>query len=235
MAPLPLVLLPGLDGTARLFDPVLAALPDSLRAVPIAYPTDAVLGYDELEELLAPLLPQEPFALLGESFSGPLALRLAARCSPRLRAVVLVASFVRSPVAWPRLLGPLARDALFRVQPPGFAIRRWMVGDDASPALVTLVREAIAGVQPRVVAARVREVLRVDATDALLAIRVPLLYLAGGRDRLVSPGTTAELQRLLPGMEVAVLDAPHLVLQRRPQQAADVIAGFLQRASSWCP
>lgn len=209
---------------------MLGALPSSLRAVPVDYPTDAVLGYRELEERIAPHLPSEPFALLGESFSGPLALRLAARGSPHLRAVILVASFIQSPVAWPRMLHVLAREAFFRVPPPGFAIRHWMVGKDASPALVTSVREAIDMVEPKVIAARVREVLRVDAREALLAIRVPLLYLAGGRDRLVSPDLATSLQRLSPGMEVSVLDAPHLVLQRRPQEAVEVIARFLTRS-----
>jgi pimeloyl-ACP methyl ester carboxylesterase len=138
-----------------------------------------------------------------------------------------VASFIQSPVKWPRALHALARETVFHISPPDFAIRRWMVGEDASPALVTSVREAICLVQPRVIAARVRAVLRVDARGALLATRVPLLYLAGRRDRLVSPRLATSLQRLLPGMEVAMLDAPHLVLQRRPEEAAEVLARFL--------
>lgn len=48
--------------------------------------------------------------LLGESFSGPLALRLARRGLPALRGLVLVATFHRRPVApglarWGALVG----------------------------------------------------------------------------------------------------------------------------------
>jgi pimeloyl-[acyl-carrier protein] methyl ester esterase len=212
-----------------MFAPILGRLPGSVRAVPIDYPTDVVLDYCALEERLAALLPREPFALLGESFSGPLALRLAARGAPGLRAVVLVASFVRSPIAASRLWHRLAQAALFRAPPPGFVMRRWLLGEDARPALVGALREAIALVAPQVMAARVREVLRVDATEALLATQVPILYLAGCHDRLVLPQTAGTLRRLVPGMEVTVLDAPHLVLQCRPAEAAHVMARFLEK------
>ena len=72
-----LVLLPGLDGTGLLFEPLLRALPKEIEATVIRYPGDQRLSYDELLEFLRDQLPRDtPFILLGESFSGPLAIRL---------------------------------------------------------------------------------------------------------------------------------------------------------------
>lgn len=98
---LTLILLPGLDGTGRLFSRLAEQLPGELEPRVVALPTDRELGYAELVRHARDQLPQDRlFALLGESFSGPVALRLAAERPPGLVALVLVASFHRRPVAW---------------------------------------------------------------------------------------------------------------------------------------
>jgi pimeloyl-ACP methyl ester carboxylesterase len=114
-----IALLPGLDGTGLLFGPALDACPDGVRPVVLPLPDLEARSYAELADHLAPRLPKdEPFLLLGESFSGPLALELAARRPDGLAGVVLVASFVTSPV--PRGIGRLPWTLAFRVRrPPG--------------------------------------------------------------------------------------------------------------------
>ena len=90
------VVLPGLDGTTVLLAPFLAALQG--RGVPasaVGYPGDRPLDYDALEPLVRAQLPRTPFVLLGESFSGPLAIRIAADPPPGLRGLVLSTTFAR--------------------------------------------------------------------------------------------------------------------------------------------
>lgn len=59
-----LLLLPGMDGTSRLFEPLLAALPATLPATAIAYPTHAPFGYDELLPLILAAIPPGPFVVV---------------------------------------------------------------------------------------------------------------------------------------------------------------------------
>ena len=93
-----LVLLPGLDGTGTLFGPLVEALAGKLRVAVLSYPVDRALGYDALEAIAdAGLPPQGPLVLLGESFSGPLAVSIAARHPDRVVGLVLCCSFVRNP------------------------------------------------------------------------------------------------------------------------------------------
>ena len=74
-----LVLLPGLNGTGDLFAPLLAKLPDSLSATVVRYPAAEPLDYLGHEAIARAALPTDrPFVLLGESFSGPIAIRIAA-------------------------------------------------------------------------------------------------------------------------------------------------------------
>lgn len=74
-----LILMPGMDGTGELFAPLIGALGSSIESIVVRYPTDQPLTYSELFPQVRAALPRSgPFVLLGESFSGPLALMLAA-------------------------------------------------------------------------------------------------------------------------------------------------------------
>jgi pimeloyl-ACP methyl ester carboxylesterase len=142
--PLTALLLPGMDGTGTLFEPLARALaPDVIPAI-ASYPRDRCLEYRKLRSLVA--LPDGPFAIVAESFSGPLAIRIAAERPAHLRALVLVATFARFP--WTdalRPLRPLLGAYLFRA--PRFArmlgIRAALVGLDAPADLVRRVDAAI--------------------------------------------------------------------------------------------
>jgi pimeloyl-[acyl-carrier protein] methyl ester esterase len=73
-----LVLLPGLDGTGELFAPFIDELGE-IRSQVIAYPADRAMNYAEHESCARSQLPMdEDFVLLGESFSGPVSIAIAA-------------------------------------------------------------------------------------------------------------------------------------------------------------
>lgn len=235
-APLLTICLPGLEGTGRLFARFFAAADGDLELRAIPYPGDRFLGYAALEELVAREIPSDrPFALLGESFSGPLALEVAAKAPPGLVAVVLVTTFHRNPAA-PlfRKLSALA-PVFFRMPLPPHVVRLLLAGFDAPDDVVEEVRASVATVEPHVMAARVREALRVDATDALRACPAPLLFLGGKDDRLLRSALPIEVRSLRPDAEIRMLDAPHLVLQRRPGQAMEHVARFLRRCLERVP
>src|ERR1700719_4469607 len=93
-----LVLLPGLDGTGKLFTEFLKAIQNRVDTLVVAYPNDTPMNYDELETLVRAALPADrPFILLGESFSGPLAIRIAARQPAWLAGLILCGPFCSNP------------------------------------------------------------------------------------------------------------------------------------------
>jgi pimeloyl-ACP methyl ester carboxylesterase len=232
----PLVLLPGLDGTGRLFAGLVDVLPATIEPLVVPYPSDRALGYHELADVVRAQLPEgRRFALLGESFSGPLAIRLAALKPAGLAAVVLVASFHRRPVsAGLAALEPLLRPFVGHLL-PRFAIRRLLTGADAPLELVDEVRAAVRRVHRNVLAARLREALQVDASRDLADCTVPVLHITGRRDGLLRPGIAGEMHALLPSMEMLELDAPHLVAQRRPAATSAAVAEFLARVAGSGP
>ncbi|MES2642998.1 MAG: alpha/beta hydrolase [Myxococcota bacterium] len=225
------VLLPGLDGTGELFEPIREALAGAGHvATVIAYPRDEALDYASLVERV--VLPDVPFVLVGESFSGPVALALAARRPPSLRAVVLVATFARPPLLGSPFLLPFVGALLFRLALPPVLLRCLLVGFRAPASLVGRVAATVRSVPPGVLAHRVRAVLAVDAESAARACTVPVLYLRATHDRLVPGRCAAHLGALIPGMQVGEVAGPHLVLQANPEEAAREILRFVEGLGS---
>ena len=224
------VLLPGLDGTGDLFGPLLEVIGGRVSTKVISYPVDQRLSYAVLLDVVERELgSEEKMVLVAESFSGPIALRLAAKWPGRVLAVVLCASFIRSPL--PRWLRFLAGSVLFWITPPDFALRRLMVGRDAPDSLVGAVKQAVRKVRPGVMAGRVKEVLAVECSEALRRCAAPLLYLRGEQDALVGRASVEVIEKVRPDLRIRSIEGPHLLLQREPAAAWGEIADFLKETN----
>jgi pimeloyl-ACP methyl ester carboxylesterase len=220
-----------MDGTGRLFAPLISTLPTKLPARVVTYPPREPLGYAGLLPLVeAAAAEGGEFVVVGESFSGPLALMLAARRPPGLRAVVLCASFVRFPLPVPHWWLRAAQPWMFRFRP--HRLISWvLLGRHRRGELAGLVRDALRSVSGEAMAARVRAVAGVNVTAELRACPVPVLYLRARQDLVVRPGCWRAVHAARPDTEVAELSGPHLLLQAVPSEAAAVIASFCERVA----
>jgi len=227
-----LVLLPGLDGTSVLFRPLVASLPAEVEPITVAYPPGVPLGYSQLLDLVLAAAPPGPFVLLGESFSGPLAVMAAATRPVGLRGLILCATFVTCPVPLvPRWARHLARPWLFRLY-PALGYLRFLLSRAASAELRSLASEALASVRPAVLAHRVREVVGVDVAALLAGYTGQALYLRGRQDWVVPRSAMQAVLRANPSIERLEVPGPHMVLQSNPTAAADGIARFIKRVGT---
>ena len=224
-----LLLLPGLDGTGQLFRWLIERLPPSLQSTVVSYPSD-LSSYSDLLPLVRSALPLgEPYVIVAESYSGPLAVSVASEKPRGLTGLVLVASFARSP--WPRWIsafGRLVSAPLLRLLPASL-VARALLGS-ASTSFAREVRDAISGNSPAVLAGRLRGVLTVDVTGKLSQIEVPLLYLVARKDAFVTGSAARLIQRYARRIRVVTVEAPHLLLQVAPAEAAREISEFAARA-----
>lgn len=224
-----ILLLPGLDGTGRLFGRLVSALGARVKTRVISYPTDRFLHYPELVELVVEQAPTDPHVILAESFSGPIAALVASRRPSALRGVVLSASFVAPPA--PQCLRTVPFGVFFRF---GFSPRllRWfLLESSSSDELVVELTAATRSVSPAILAARLREVLGTDASEALRSCDVPVVQIAGAKDKLLGSRGLRAVQRARPGTELVIVNGPHLLLQARPQECAAIL---LARVEGWC-
>jgi len=223
------VLLPGMDGTGELFDPLVAALAEvSAQSTThvVRYPVDRVLGYDELVALVRDdLPPNDPFVLVAESFSGPIGIRIAADPPPNLVGLVLVATFASCPRPMASRLSALVSVAPISTVPTVLAAP-FLFGRWSTPALREAFSRALGRVAPRVIRERVRAVLSVDVRDALARVELPVMLLQARRDRLVPGDSATDIVRVRPSTSLVPMVAPHLLLQAIPNDAARVLADF---------
>jgi pimeloyl-[acyl-carrier protein] methyl ester esterase len=227
-----LVLLPGLDGTGKLFAEFLKALDLGASAHVVPYPPDIPLGYDELERLVRAMLPTRGrFVLLGESFSGPLAIRIAARPPPGLAGLILCVTFASNPYPYLRWARGLAAFLPLKSLPRW--LRAPLMWGSASPSKAPRQSErAMAGVATSVIRRRIAALLAVDETAALGEVSVPTLVLRASRDRVVSEAATMRIMRGIRHARRVDVGGPHLLLKTQPKECAAEVLCFIREVQT---
>lgn len=139
---------------------LLEGIPSSLTPQVVSYPTEQYLTYKQLVSLVQSVLPsKESFVLLGESFGGPLSIKVAALSPPNLRAVILCASFISSSVppslTWAASLPRPLLSLAGQLSVPDMLVRFFAAGMDSSQDLLDLFRQVNQKVSPTVIAERV--------------------------------------------------------------------------------
>jgi pimeloyl-[acyl-carrier protein] methyl ester esterase len=222
-----IVLLPGLDGTGQLFADFVAALGPSVEVIVASYPANTALDYPELETIARSFLPEnKPYFLLAESFSGPIAISIAASSPAGLLGLILCCSFVRNPLPLLSIVRPLIGIAPVAALPT-VLLSFFVLGRFSSPALRTALAKALVSVAPSVLRARAQAAISVNVSALVSHIKVPLLYLRASEDRIVSKASCQAVVSLSPSTQVVEFPAPHFLLQVLPTQAASSVVGFM--------
>ena len=222
-----LVLLPGMDGTGELFARFAKELSPFFALKIIAYPATKPMGYAALLDLVVGQLPAEGrYAVLAESFSGPLGIELAARAPDRLAKLILCCTFARNPRPSLQALLPLSPMLPMKAVPVSW-IGRVLMGASFEQELQADLASAMSQLQPDVMRSRAKAVLEVNVLGRLQAIRVPTLYLQAKHDRVVSRRAAEQILVTKPDVQLQQLDGPHFLLQTKPSEAALVVRRFL--------
>lgn len=192
----------------------------------LAYHGDAT-DYAQIELALPRI--ERPTILVAESFSGPLAIRLAARTT-QVRGLLMVASFARAP-RLARLSAALPRALLragLALPAPRWAVESAMLAG-ADTELVSLAASTIASVPADTRARRLAAVAGVDDRETLASLRIPVLWARATRDRLVERAHADEARTLGASVEVRDVEGPHLLAQAQPADIAALVAELMAR------
>lgn len=221
-----MILLPGFDGTGELFSPLTALFSPRHRPTVVRYRDERT--FNDYVDTASAALPDQGAILIAESFSGPIALGLLARHPEKIRCAVLCATFVESPF---RALTKLARF----VPPPLFGLQlghrsmlqQFCLDGRCDPVLMDRALAVIKSMPAAAVAARLNVLAELRVRTLCRNIRTPLLILRASGDRLVSPSRYKQLIEALPGATVKEVEGPHLLLQARPRECAQLIEEFV--------
>jgi pimeloyl-ACP methyl ester carboxylesterase len=249
----PLVLVHGLGGAAanwvavapRLAERFRVLLPD-LPGHAGSSPLPAAASLDPFAERVREVSEREgmlPAAVVGHSFGGLVALRLALRRPEDVRALVLAGSagvstatrrverlltigaFLRPGRLYSRHMERIARSTALRYLVFGY----WGASDPGA-----LTPEAVEGflASPRMhtdSAAAARVLVKDDPRVELDLVHCPTLVLWGARDHQVPVDDAFEYARRLRAELRVVADCGHLLIGERPEVCVEAISDFLDR------
>lgn len=221
-----LVLLPGLDGSGKLFANFIAALGDGRQVLVIDYDCGGPQDYESLFRQTLARLPQKgDFILIAESFSGPIAAMIGAANIHNLKMIIFVATFLEG---FRPLMFWAARHAgtLRRIRAPSFILKNIFFDAETPEDVLEAFRNIIKRLPAAVLEARLRAVESLKAGG--IRIEKPCVYIGARGDRLVPARCAGPFQRAAPHIQVLQVDGPHFLLQARAGRCAEVIEKLIR-------
>jgi len=189
-----IILLPGLDGTGRLFTYFSAALDSSVEPVVFTYPDDPGLGYADLIDLVLDFLPKkEPYIILGESFSGPIAIKIAATKPSMLKGVVLVNTFVSCPRPFLINIARLIPTNILN-RPPAMVLKIILRKREYDIDPIDSIKEVVSSLTGELIRSRLTAIEAVNVRDITEEIVHPVCLLQSIDDAAI-PETSRKLLR----------------------------------------
>ena len=227
------MILPGLDGTEVLFRPFLAALPEWILPSIVCLPPAGPNGYADLQRLVQAKAMElsGSFYVLASSFSGPLAVMLAAAEPARVRGLILSATFLRTPTAYLPCLRFAAVGPLIGTIRTLRRLPLWMLRRREDP-----YRQAKAEIWRRVsakcLAARVRAILGVDVREVFRRGSGPVLCITFREDKVVPRHNAEEISQSRRDVEVIEIPGDHFAMWKRPTLWTEAVVSFIRRTES---
>jgi len=90
--------------------------------------------------------------------------------------------------------------------------------------------KAMRGVPKATLCSRLQAVLNVDVVSNLAGIKVPMIYLQASKDRLIPSKCSRAFSAA--SANIIEIEAPHFLLQAKPEEAAAVVKKFLAELSA---
>ncbi|MBB6522262.1 alpha/beta hydrolase [Pseudoteredinibacter isoporae] len=219
-----IVLLPGMDGTCLLFRDFIQEL-KRFEALPVSLPQHGPQDYDYLVEYVRSRLPNEPYILLAESFSGGIAARLLDGKIGDCRGIIYIASFLEPPR--PSILKLVKYLPIKRLARMPFTdlIYKWLfLGPGTSEELIDQLKHAIDQVPEDTLKARLNVIQTTSPIEFKSAL--PAKYIRATHDNLVGHQHIEDFRSIHPKLSVVDIDGPHFLLQAQAQTCALEIEKF---------
>lgn len=222
-----IVLLPGMDGTGILFEPLKKELGNEQDIQVISYAPDLKQTYTQLVEQVRTDLPEkEEFVLVAESFAGPIGYQVAVNSPANLKAVIFVGTFLTLPKKFKRIMKIFPLGWLLNLPIPTFVVKTFFLGKDIPDEVIGLFRQSIKQLAPGVLAFRLKELYKLKASSKV--IEVPCSYIIASNDKLVPKSHVNEYKSIAPQLDVVQIKGPHFIVQANPEECAKVVKKYMK-------
>jgi pimeloyl-ACP methyl ester carboxylesterase len=227
---LPLVLVPGLTCTARLYGPQISALWPFGPVTVADHRRDAEIGA-AAKRILDNAPPR--FALAGLSYGGYIAFEIMRQAAERVVKLALLDTSARAdtPEQTPGRNTQIAMAQSGRyAEIPDLSIPRYLnEKHQRDERLTTIVRQMIEETGPEAFVLQLKAIMsRPDSRPLLASIRCPTLVLVGDADVATPPELNKEIADGIPGAKLTVVpDSGHLATLEQPEAVNAALAEWL--------
>lgn len=224
------VLIPGLNNTQEIWQPLLAHLPSWVNAYALQCAT-----LDNVDAIADQLLAQLPaqFYLCGFSFGGYVALSILQRYPERVQGLILAGTSAKadSPeqvVARRNLIGRLATEDYAQMISQQ-ASKAFHPASLQKPELMQIRSSMIQHYGAKRFAAHLQACInRPDRQQLITDMQLPLLVIAAVEDQVMSIASQHELAALAKDAQVATIEqSGHLMPLEQPAQFAAALVNWL--------
>jgi pimeloyl-ACP methyl ester carboxylesterase len=219
------VLLPGLDGTGKLFDRLLAVIGGSHTCTVVRYPESAASLNDLVAFARTAIAQVDYSVVIAESFSGVVLARLLSERKTRIRAAVFAASFMETPRRY-LLCGALRVPETVARVAMAAVIKHFCVSRCNDAGLREEIFRVVDSVPYRTLLMRLA-LLR-DLEERVIETVVPVLALQAAGDRVLDGSARDSIRRRIPGARIEMVEGPHLLLQAEAAECWRVIENFVR-------
>lgn len=217
-------MLPGLDGTGKLFTPLIKELDSSIMIQTINYYTQKKQTYDELVEYVLEKLPKDDFVLVAESFSGFIAYQIGLKKLKNLKHIILVATFLKNPN--PLLLNLLPGSFVFLLPIPKLIIKKFFLGSSSDDKTIDLFQKSVKSISNKLLDFRLKQIKTLNSANQKLTI--PTTYIQAKDDQLVLKNSLDDFKKVCDDLTIYQVEGKHFILQSNPKKCANIIESILQ-------
>ncbi|MBS3799290.1 MULTISPECIES: alpha/beta fold hydrolase [unclassified Pseudoalteromonas] len=217
-----LILLPGLDGTGKLFEPLVQHLPAHIdyEIYPLNQFSDA--KQVDVANEIAERLGNQEVILFAESYSGRIAYALAQNSNLKIKHIIFAASFLQrpSPLSRYAYLTPLT---LIKKNIIPVKLLNWALfgNQDHDSILTTLFMSTLKGVSNTTLRQRLKNIAQLNGPKQVIS--VPCTYIQATNDKLVPQHAIYLFQSLCKQLNIEKIEGGHFIAQSSPRKVAEII------------
>ncbi len=219
------LLIPGMDGTGKLFSPLLDELPSGLDTQVICL--NDLITQNPIEQALeiASLIGSEEVIILSESYSGYIAYHLALLPNLNIKHVIFAASFLENPTWLSRLNKLLPLNLVRSGLIPDIALSTVLFAQRNNKNLVKLFMSSLNLVNNSTLRQRLKAIANLVRPNKLVS--VPCTYVQASNDYLVSKRAVDVFKELCININIVKANGGHFIVQSNSHYFSKLVQGII--------